>query len=63
MSQTYLAVFISLLVQVLPLAGITIGSDQLTQTIQTLVTVASGLWVLVRRYQNGDINVFGGLKK
>lgn len=47
------------LAQVLPHLGLTIGSDQLTTTVSTLVTVGSAIWALVRRYQAGGVNIAG----
>lgn len=45
--------------QVLPFFGFTIGSAELTTTVTTLVTLATGLWVLVRRYQAGGVKLLG----
>lgn len=59
MSQTYLAVIIGLLVTILPKLGITVGSDELTTTVTTIVQVASAVWILIRRYQAGGITVAG----
>lgn len=59
MSQTYISVVVMLLAQLLPRFGIVIGSDELTTTITTIITLGSGLWVLVRRYQVGDITAAG----
>lgn len=62
MSTTYIAVIANLLAQLLPKLGVVIGTEELTTTIQTIVLLGSGLWVLFRRYQQGDINL-AGLKK
>lgn len=59
MSQTYVSIFIMFLAQVLPMFGFTIGSSELTTTVTTLVTLGSGLWVLVRRYQAGGVKLLG----
>lgn len=59
MSQTYLSTLVMVLAAVLPKLGITIGSAELTTTIQTILVVGGGLWVLVRRYQAGGVNVLG----
>lgn len=58
-SQTYIAALVGLLVQVLPLLGITVGSDALTTTMQTIVAIVTGLWIIFRRYSKGDISAFG----
>lgn len=47
---------------VLPKLGVTIGSEQLTTTIQTIVALTTGLWVLVQRYKKGDVTLFGSYK-
>lgn len=59
MSQTYLAIFINLVVNILPKFGINIGNAELQTTIQTISALITGVWVLVRRYRAGDINALG----
>lgn len=59
MSQTYIAVIVGILVELLPHLGVTVGSDALTTTIQTIVLLASGAWILIRRYKQGDVTVVG----
>ena len=58
-STTYIAVIVNVLSFLLPKLGVEIGSEQLTSTIQTLITLGSGLWILIQRYQKGDVNVLG----
>lgn len=62
MSQTYISVFVMIAAQVLPHLGIVIGSDDLTTTITTILTLGAGVWALWRRYQQGDIS-FAGVRK
>lgn len=62
MSTTIGSVMAQLLVTILPWLGITIGSDQITTTIQTIVVVATGLLIWYQRYAKGDVNVVGGRK-
>ena len=62
MSSTYIAILTNLLVTVLPLIGITIGTEAITTTVQTLVAVITGLWVLKERFSRGDVNVVGSYK-
>ncbi len=59
MSQTYLAVLVMVLAQILPKIGVNLGNDALTTTVSVLVTVGGALWALVRRYQAGGVTVFG----
>ena len=61
-STTILAVLVQLLVVILPKFGIVIGTEELTATAQTIVVVASGLWIWFQRYQRGDVKLFGGYK-
>jgi len=61
-STTYIAIIVNILAQVLPKIGVTVGTEELTSTIQVLVAVGSGLWVLVKRYKQGDITVVGAKK-
>ena len=59
MSQTYISVVVMLLGTFLPKLGVTIGSDALTTTIQTIVVIGGAIWALVRRYQAGNVTVLG----
>lgn len=58
-SQTYLATIVSILAFILPKLGIEIGSEALTTTIQTILVVGSGIWIMVRRYQAGGVTKLG----
>lgn len=62
MSQTVISVVIMLLAEILPKIGIVVGSEQLTTTTSTLIVVISGIWVWVRRWQQGDVKWFGARK-
>lgn len=59
MSTTISAVIINLLATVLPLLGVTVGTESLTTTLQTLVAIATGVWIWYQRVQRGDVNVAG----
>lgn len=59
MSQTIVMVIVQLLTIGLPMIGVTAGSDQLTNAIQTIVIVVSGIYIWVRRVQAGDVTVAG----
>ncbi len=62
MSQTYIAILVNILATLLPKIGVTVGSEALTTTLQTLIVVISGVWVLIRRYKRGDVTVAGFIK-
>jgi hypothetical protein len=59
MSQTVIVVAIQLLVTLLPLIGINLGTEQLTNFVQVFVYIVGGLWIYVRRLQAGGINLVG----
>lgn len=59
MSQTYSAVLVSLLAFFLPKLGVTVGSEELTAVVQAIVVAVSGVWVIVRRYRQGDVTALG----
>ena len=61
-STTYFAAAVTILSQVLPLLGINVGSDALTTTIQTIVAIVAGLWVIKERIARGDVKWFGARK-
>ena len=62
MSTTIIAVIVNLLAVVLPNLGITIGNEALTTTAQTVLAIATGLWIWAQRYRMGGINI-AGLRK
>lgn len=59
MSQIYVSGLVILLAQLLPHIGVQFDNDTITGFAQALVTIAAALWVLVRRYQQGDIKLSG----
>ena len=59
MSQTYIALIVSLLATFLPVFGIQLPSEQLTATVQTIVIIFSAIWIAIRRYKQGGITVMG----
>lgn len=67
MSTQVIAVIITLLATFLPKLGITIGTEALTTTIQSILVVGSGLWIWYQRVHNlsrvpagsGDVNAIG----
>lgn len=59
MSQIVLATIINLLVTGLPLIGVQVGTDQLTNTIQTIVAIGTGIWIWARRVRANDVNTLG----
>lgn len=62
MSTTIIAVIVQILIELLPKLGITIGSDALTTTLQTIGVLAAGAWIWFRRVSKGDVNALGGVK-
>jgi len=59
MSQTYIAIFVQFAVILLPMIGVRVGSDELTAAIQTFMAIGAGFWVLIRRFQAGDVSPLG----
>ena len=62
MSKTVSSIFLQLAVLVLPMLGITVGSEALTTTVQTIVLIVTGLFIWFDRVQRGDVSWFGGRK-
>jgi len=58
-SPTYVSALVALLSQVLPMIGLEIGTDELTNFITTAATIGAALVILIRRFWKGDITVFG----
>lgn len=59
MSQTYLAVLVMVLSNLLPAIGVNVGNDALTTTLSVVLTIGAALWALVRRYQAGGVSTLG----
>ena len=62
MSNEYISAVVIVLVTILPKFGIQIGSDELTSWIQAGVTVVSGVIIMIKRFQRGDIGILGNRK-
>lgn len=62
MSTTVIAVIVQILAVGLPKLGINVGSEELTAALQTLVVIATGLWIWYQRVRRGDVN-FAGVRK
>ena len=59
LAPSYVAAAVSILVNVLSYVGITVGSDALTTTITTLVTVGTGLFIMYRQLSTGRSTIGG----
>ena len=59
MSTTIIAVIINLLSMLLPKIGVSVESQSLETTIQTLVAVVTGVWIWYKRVKVGDVNALG----
>ena len=59
MSQTYIAVIVMVLSQLMPKLGLEIGNDALTTSVSTLLLIGGAVWALVRRHQAGGIDALG----
>jgi len=53
---------VNLLATLLPLVGVTVGSDELTKTVQVLVAIGTGLWIWYQRAKVGDVKWYGARK-
>jgi hypothetical protein len=62
MSQTIAMVMTQLLAIILPMVGVTIGNDEITSLVQTLLVIIAGIWIWVRRVQQGDVTTLGSRK-
>lgn len=59
MSTTYIAVIVNVLAMLFP----SVEVDALNITVQTLVTLVTGAWILYERFKRGDVTPFGAYKK
>lgn len=56
-SSTYTAVIIQFLTFILPKLGVTIGTEELTTTIQTIITLGTSAYLLFKRWQAGKVGL------
>lgn len=59
MSQTYIAIVVMVLSQLLPKWGIVLESEALTTTVSTVALLLGAVWALYRRYRAGGISTLG----
>lgn len=59
MSQIVLSSIVLILSQVLPMLGVAVGSEQLTNAIQTIIAIVAGLYIWYRRVSHGDVTAAG----
>lgn len=59
MAPTFIASVVMLLAQLLPFFGIQIESEALTTTVTTVVSIASGLYIVYRQVVTGRSTFFG----
>lgn len=62
MSKTIISVAVQLLALLLPVIGVTVGTEQLTSTIQTVVLIVTSLVIYISRINKGDVNPLGKRK-
>ena len=62
MSTTIASVFVQLAAILLPMLGITVGTDQLTQAVQTILVIGAGFWIWYQRVSKGDVTIVGSRK-
>lgn len=58
-APSYVAMIVSVLVQVLAHFGVTVGSEELTTTITTLITLGTALFVMYRQVTTGKSTLGG----
>jgi len=63
MSITVASLIVMALSQVLPLIGITVDSEALKVTIQTLVSIVGGVLIYLEHRSSGNRTILGGIKK
>lgn len=61
LAPSYISAVVAVLVNVLALLGVQVGSEELTTTITTLITVVSGIVIMYRQVTEGR-STLGGTK-
>lgn len=60
-APSYIVMAVSIIVQVLAQMGVHVGTEELTTTITTLVTIGSALYVMYRQIATGK-STLGGFR-
>jgi len=63
MSTTVVLLIAQLLVVILPVFGVQVDNASVTNSLQTIVTIVTGLWVWYLHVKQGGLTFFGGIKK
>ena len=58
-SKTFLSVIVLVVTEVLKLAGISVGGEEVMITTLTLFQIGSGALILWERFKKGGVNVWG----
>lgn len=61
MAPSYIVSAAAVLSQLLPLIGVSVGTEALTTTLQTLIAIGAGLLVMYRQVTNGR-STLGGMR-
>ena len=61
-SPTYIAAAVALIIFVAKIFNINLQEQGLTELITEVVGIISAVVILIRRYRQGDITIFGGRK-
>lgn len=59
MAPSYISAVVLFLSQVLPILGVSVGSDALTTTLQTVIAIVVGVIVALRQISSGRSTWFG----
>jgi predicted RND superfamily exporter protein len=58
-SPTYISAAVAVIVNILSLLGINVGTEELTTTVTTIITIGAGLVVIYRSIAQGKTDIFG----
>lgn len=58
-STTYTATIVLVINMIASLFEVQIVQEDLQVTVQTIMTILAGSWILIERYRKGGINAFG----
>ena len=62
-SLTYIGVIVAMLSKLMEMAGVVIGTEQLTSFVETCGVLIGGIIALWGRWRKGDLTFFGTRKK
>jgi len=58
-STTYLSTVVLFLTFLVKVLGVEVGPEALTTTVEVIIAIGAGIWILIERFKKGGISILG----